>query len=155
MDLPYSLEAEQSVLGAVLVEPGCLSELVERLRPDSFYRPQHKALFNEMVRMFTSGEPVDFITLLEAAKEDEIFQSEQEAKIYLSRLMEIVPSVRNLGAYVDIILTNSSPETLSKFQAIFLITQGKAARKEKFFSIPRNRKSMISAREGTQEVLFQ
>ena len=104
MDLPYSLEAEQSVLGAVLVEPGCLSELVERLRPDAFYRPQHKALFNEMVRMFTSGEPVDFITLLEAAKEEEIFQSEQEAKIYLSRLMEIVPSVRNLGAYVDIIL---------------------------------------------------
>ena len=49
MDLPYSLEAEQSVLGAVLVEPGCLSELVERLRPDAFYRPQHKALFNEMV----------------------------------------------------------------------------------------------------------
>ena len=70
MDLPYSMEAEQSVLGAVLVEPGCLSELVERLRPDSFYRPQHKALFNEMVRMFTSGEPVDFITLLEAAKEE-------------------------------------------------------------------------------------
>ena len=104
MDLPYSMEAEQSVLGAVLVEPGCLSELVERLRPDSFYRPQHKALFSEMVRMFTAGEPVDFITLLEAAKEEEIFQSEQEAKIYLSHLMDIVPSVRNLGAYVEIIL---------------------------------------------------
>ena len=104
IEMPYSLEAEQSVLGAVLVEPGCLAELVERLRSESFYRPQHRALFSEMVRMFTAGEPVDFITVLEAAKEAEIFPSEQEAKVYLSHLMEIVPSVRNLAAYVDIIL---------------------------------------------------
>ncbi len=104
IDLPYSLEAEQSVLGAVLVEPGVLSELVEKLKPECFYRTQHKALFGEMVRMFTSGEPVDFITVLEAAREAEVFQSEQEAKVYLSHLMEIVPSVKNLSAYVDIIL---------------------------------------------------
>ena len=104
IEMPYSLEAEQSVLGAVLVEPGCLVELVERLRSESFYRPQHRAIFSEMVRMFTAGEPVDFITVLEAAKEAEIFPSEQEAKVYLSHLMEIVPSVRNLAAYVDIIL---------------------------------------------------
>ena len=104
MEMPYSMEAEQSVLGAVLVEPGCLSELVEKLRPESFFRSQHKALFGEMVRMFTGGEPVDFITLLEAAREAEIFQTEQEAKVYLTHLMEIVPSVRNLSAYVDIIL---------------------------------------------------
>lgn len=104
MEMPYSMEAEQSVLGAVLVEPACLSELVEKLRPESFYRTQHKALFSEMVRMFTAGEPVDFITVLEAAREAEVFQTEQEAKVYLSHLMEIVPSVRNLGAYIDIIL---------------------------------------------------
>ena len=104
IDMPYSLEAEQSVLGAVLVEPSCLAELIEKLRSESFYRPQHRALFSEMVRMFTAGEPVDFITVLEAAKEAEIFPSEQEAKVYLSHLMEIVPSVRNLSAYVDIII---------------------------------------------------
>ena len=104
IDMPYSLEAEQSVLGAVLVEPSCLAELIEKLRSESFYRPQHRGLFSEMVRMFTAGEPVDFITVLEAAKEAEIFPSEQEAKVYLSHLMEIVPSVRNLSAYVDIII---------------------------------------------------
>ncbi len=104
IEMPYSLEAEQSVLGAVLVEPGVLPELIEKLKPECFYRPQHKALFGEMVRMFTAGDPVDFITLLEAAREAEIFQSEQEAKVYLSHLMEIVPSIGNLSAYVDIIL---------------------------------------------------
>ena len=104
MEMPYSLEAEQSVLGAVLVEPGCLPELIDKLKPESFYRPQHRAIFTLMIQMFTSGEPVDFITLLEAAKEDEVFQNEQDAKVYFSHLTDIVPSVRNLGAYIDILL---------------------------------------------------
>ena len=46
IDMPYSLEAEQSVLGAVLVEPSCLAELIEKLRSESFYRPQHRALIS-------------------------------------------------------------------------------------------------------------
>ncbi len=120
IEMPYSMEAEQSVLGAVLVEPGCLSELVEKLRPESFYRPQHKALFGEMVRMFTGGEPVDFITLLEAAREAEIFQTEQEAKVYLTHLMEIVPSVRNLSAYVDIILDKQLVRSLMEISGDIL-----------------------------------
>lgn len=103
VEMPYNLEAEQSVLGAVLVDPSCLTDLIENLRPESFYRPQHKALFAEMIRMFTSGEPVDFVTLLEASQDASIFQNEQEAKVYLTHLMEIVPSIKNIGAYVDII----------------------------------------------------
>ena len=43
--LPFSLEAEQSVLGAILIEPECISRVLELLTPDSFYRPQHKQLF--------------------------------------------------------------------------------------------------------------
>ena len=104
IEMPYSLEAEQSVLGAVLIDPNKLSDIVGRIRPESFYRPQHRAVFAEMVRMQTAGEPVDFITVLEAAKEAEIFPSEQEAKVYLSHLMEITPSVRNLDAYIEILL---------------------------------------------------
>ncbi len=104
IEMPYSLEAEQSVLGAVLIDPNKLSDIVGRIRPESFYRPQHRAVFAEMGRMQTVGEPVDFITVLEAAKEAEIFPSEQEAKVYLSHLMEITPSVRNLDAYIEILL---------------------------------------------------
>lgn len=104
IDMPYSQEAEQSVLGAVLVEPSCLSELIEKLRPESFYATANRAIFDAMTRMFTAGEPVDFITLLEAVREDGVFQTENEAKVYLSHLMEIVPTVRNLSAYVDIII---------------------------------------------------
>ena len=57
--LPFSLEAEQSVLGAILIEPECISRVLELLTPDSFYRPQHKQLFTIMLGMFTAAQPID------------------------------------------------------------------------------------------------
>ncbi len=104
MELPYSLEAEQSVLGAVLVEPAVLAGLMEKLRPECFYRPQHRDIFAIMTSMFTAGDPVDFVTLLEQVRAEGVFPSENDAKVYFAHLMEIVPTVRNLDAYVDIIL---------------------------------------------------
>lgn len=61
--LPFSLEAEQSVLGAILIEPECISRVLELLVPESFYRPQHQQLFSIMLGMFTSAQPIDFITV--------------------------------------------------------------------------------------------
>ena len=53
--LPFSMEAEQSVLGAILIEPECISKVLELLTPESFYRPQHQQLFSIMLGMFTSA----------------------------------------------------------------------------------------------------
>ena len=154
IEMPYSLEAEQSVLGAVLVEPGCLAELVERLRSESFYRPQHRALFSEMVRMFTAGEPVDFITVLEAAKEAEIFPSEQEAKVYLSRLMEIVPSVRNLAAYVDIILDKQLLRSLLEISGEIMSEARESGAEGRVLWMLRSCISMICAKGAAPRGLF-
>ena len=64
---PYSMEAEQSVLGAALLESeSVLPELVESLRPEMFYARQNGEIFSEMVRLFTTGERVDLVTLLDA-----------------------------------------------------------------------------------------
>jgi len=105
--LPYSLEAEQSVLGAVLVEPSCISTVLESLRPGAFYREEHSRLFEIMLRLFTTGQPVDFVTVLEGACREEIFPSEAEAKIYLTQLTQIVPSTRNVEAYANIVREKS------------------------------------------------
>jgi replicative DNA helicase len=75
MEMPYSLEAEQSVLGAVLVEPSCLPELIDKLKPESFYRPQHRAIFTIMIRMFTSGGRSTSSRCL-SGQEDEVIQNE-------------------------------------------------------------------------------
>jgi len=102
-DLPYNLEAEQSVLGAVLVDSGCIAVVLDELRPESFYRPEHAALFEIMVRLFTTAQPIDYVTVLDLARREEVFQSEADAKIYLAQLVQIVPSTGNVGAYAKIV----------------------------------------------------
>ncbi|WP_425516015.1 replicative DNA helicase [Ligaoa zhengdingensis] len=101
--MPYSLEAEQSVLGAVLVDPSCLTRVLEFIKPECFYRKQHVELFGILLRMFTSGQPIDVVTVLEQVKSEEVFPSEQEAKVYLTQLVQIVPTTANVEAYAQIV----------------------------------------------------
>lgn len=102
--LPFSAEAEQSVLGAMLLEPSCISTVLEYVStPDCFYRPQHRQLFSVLLQMFTMGENIDLITVLEAAKREQIFASDEDAKIYLTQLVQIVPSISNIESYAQIV----------------------------------------------------
>lgn len=101
--LPYNLEAEQSVLGAVLVDAACLAVVLDEVKPESFYRPEHAGIFEIMVRLFTTAQPIDYITVLDHARREEIFASEGDAKVYLSQLVQIVPSTGNAAAYAKIV----------------------------------------------------
>ncbi len=103
LELPYNLEAEQSVLGAVLVDPACVAQALETLRPESFYRPEHSAIFDIVMRLFTTAQPVDFITVLEVVQRESVFENAADAKVYLAQLVQIVPSTANLEAYVKIV----------------------------------------------------
>jgi len=102
-DLPYSLEAEQSVLGAVLVESSCLSALLEDVRAEYFYRRENARIFEIMVRLFASGQPIDLIMVLEHTLRDGVFESESDAKVYLAQLVQIMPSTANVQAYARIV----------------------------------------------------
>jgi len=102
-DLPYSLEAEQSVLGAVLVESSCLSALLEDVRAEYFYRRENARIFEIMVRLFASGQPIDLIMVMEHTLRDGVFESESDAKVYLAQLVQIVPSTANVQAYARIV----------------------------------------------------
>lgn len=105
--LPFSLEAEQSVLGAVLLDSACLDAAMENLRPEHFFRREHQALFDIMIRKSTLAQPVDFVTVLDTALREEVFESDSDAKIYLSRLVQIVPSTGNIEAYARIVREKS------------------------------------------------
>lgn len=101
--VPFSLEAEQSVLGAILLEPSCLSEVMEILpRDDYFYAVNNKLIYGAMLDMFTLGLPVDFITVLEKLKENGVFE-EGTGKVYLMQLANLVPSISNVGIYANIV----------------------------------------------------
>ncbi len=90
--LPFSLEAEQSVLGALILAPQRVPEVLELLKPESFYRSSHQALYAILLRMFTMGESIDVITVMENARQDKVFETTEDAKVYITTLADMVPS---------------------------------------------------------------
>ena len=103
MNLPFSPEAEQSVLGAVLLDPSCLDRIAEILpRPEFFHQVSHVAIYTAMLELFTAGQPVDFVTVLEKLKESQSFE-EGNGKTYLLQLAQMVPSISNVETYARIV----------------------------------------------------
>ena len=102
-ELPHSIEAEQSVIGAVLSDPSALSIVIEKVKPEYFYSEQHKAIYSIILRMFTSGQPVDIITVLNEAEKMHIFESNAEGRRYLAEIGNTLPSTSNIESYCKIV----------------------------------------------------
>lgn len=60
---PQSIEAEQAVIGALLIDPNAIARVVETLRPDSFYKQAHKFIYSSIVKLFNNNEPIDVLTV--------------------------------------------------------------------------------------------
>ena len=103
LEQPNSIEAEQTVLGSMLVDAGVIPLVVELLKPEYFYQENHKKLFSIIVRLFSVGRDIDFVVLVNEAVSMGIFQTEAMAKTYLSGIMEGVPSVSNIRSYCEIV----------------------------------------------------
>ncbi|MGN0580882.1 MAG: replicative DNA helicase [Ruminococcus sp.] len=102
-ELPHNIGAEQSVLGAVLSDPSVLPAVIEKIKPDYFYSEQHKAIYGIIIRMFTSGQPVDIITVLDEAEKLHIFESASEGRRYLAEIGNTLPSTSNIESYCKIV----------------------------------------------------
>lgn len=102
-ELPYSLEAEQTILGAMLIDQAVISTVLEKIKPESFFSEQHRSLYEIMLRMFTSGIKADIITVLNEAVKTKIFETAQEGRNYLAALVNMVPSVDNIDSYCQIV----------------------------------------------------
>ncbi len=112
LKLPFSAEAEQSVLGAILLDSQCLDRIAEILpNPEYFYLANHKLIYATMLEMFTLGKPIDFVTVLDNLKKDSNFE-ETTAKTYLLQLAQIVPSIKNAQTYAYIVRDNYDVRTL-------------------------------------------
>lgn len=102
-DLPYSLEAEQTVLGVLLLNPGALPTVIARLKPECFYREQHRQIYSIILRMFSNGQNADIITVMNEAVASGVFETSEMAKTYLKGIMEGVPSTSNVASYCKIV----------------------------------------------------
>lgn len=81
LNLPYSLEAEQAVLGAILMEPDCINQVADVLRPEHFYLPEHQAIFRVMTAKLMESQLIDFVTVLEALKAEPFLPVRKEKPI--------------------------------------------------------------------------
>ena len=102
-ELPYSIEAEQSILGAILVNSDVLPTVVDLISPECFYNEQHRQLYGIMLRLFTSGSQADIVVVLNEALQARIFENAQEGRKYLAALVDQMPSVSNVASYCKIV----------------------------------------------------
>ena len=99
---PQSLEAEESVLGGILLDAHALDRVIEVMRPDDFYRETNRTIFLTMLALTERGEPIDLITLTDALKNRNALQSVGGAA-YLAELSDKVPSAANIAYYARIV----------------------------------------------------
>ncbi|MBS7360867.1 MAG: replicative DNA helicase, partial [Oscillospiraceae bacterium] len=100
--MPFSLEAEQAVLGCVLMDPSCIPQVLMHLRPEYFYLPQHNEIFSLMVSLDAVGNKIDPLIILEGLKNSNVYD-EASGKNYLFQLAQSVPSTANVESYAKIV----------------------------------------------------
>ena len=104
---PHSIEAEESILSAILLDNSTLLDILEILVPEDFYRTAHQRIFASIEALFAKAEPVDLITLTNALREKNQLE-EIGGATYLSRLVDTVPSAVNVTHYARIVRDKSS-----------------------------------------------
>ena len=100
--LPHSVEAEQAVLGSMLIDSRCVPDVVERLKPDDFYMRQNREIYEVLYAMFSRFETIDPVTLLDRMKQAGVYD-ENTSVAYLRQLMEITPTAANVMEYAAIV----------------------------------------------------
>lgn len=104
---PHSIEAEESILSAILLDNDTLNDVADILKPQDFYKPSHQLIFKSMGELFTKGEPVDLVTLVNQLRETGKLE-EAGGATYLARLMDSVPITVNAEYHARIIHDKAS-----------------------------------------------
>lgn len=105
--VPHSVEAEQCVIGSILIDPSCISLVADKLSPQCFYVEKYAQIYEIIFDMFLANKSIDFITVLESVKAQGIFD-ENEGKRVLYEMTQLVPSTKNIGEYAKIIVEKYS-----------------------------------------------
>ncbi len=149
LSMPFNLDAEQSVLGAVLLDAECLSVVAEVLpRAEYFYAVNNQLIYGAMLEMYTLGQPVDFVTVLEKLRESPDFDQEQ-GRVYLVQLAQLVPSVSSVETYARIVRDKYEIRTL--MQAVRgILEEASAGTEESSLLLDSAEQRIYEIRQGKQ-----
>ena len=100
--MPHSTEAEQSVLGSMLIDARCVPEVIEALRPEDFYLRTNREIYETIYSMFNFSLTIDPVTVLEHMKQNGVYD-ENTSQGYLLQLMDTTPTAANVVEYIGIL----------------------------------------------------
>ena len=99
--VPQSLEAEQAVLGSILIDSRCITDVVEILRPEDFYLQQNREIYETIYTMFNFSQTIDPVTVLDKMRELGYYHD--NSRDYILQLMQITPTAANATRYANIV----------------------------------------------------
>lgn len=99
---PHSLEAEQSVLGSMLIDSRCVNDVIGMVRPDDFYLQTNRDIYETIYEMFSYSQVIDPVTVLDKMRERGVYDEQNSTK-YIMQLMEITPTAANVKQYAKIV----------------------------------------------------
>ena len=99
--IPYSSQAEQAVIGSMLIDPRCIAEIVKKLRADEFYVRANRDVYETILAMFSYGQTVDPVTVIDQMKVRGVY--DENVPGYLAEIMRVTPTSANAMEYAAII----------------------------------------------------
>ena len=103
--MPHSVEAEQAVLGSMLIDGDCVKDVMDQLQTSDFYLRQNREIFETIAHMFVYSQPVDGVTVANEMEKNGSYN--ENTRSYLLQLMEVTPTSANVGEYVKIVQDKS------------------------------------------------
>lgn len=113
---PQSIDAEKSLLGAVLIDEEVIADVAEIVSPHDFYDPQHETIFQAMMRLYERHKPVDLLTLTEELKKKKEL-NDVGGSAYLSELTNYVPTAAHAASYAELVASKAVRRRLIKASA--------------------------------------
>src|ERR1700730_14914135 len=100
---PHSVEAEQGVLGSMLISPrDAIAEVVEKITADYFYVPAHQTIYSVLVELWNTGAAIDLITFTQVLRDRNLLETVGGAAA-ITTLFTFVPTAANVGYYIEIV----------------------------------------------------
>ena len=100
--MPQDISAEQSVLGAMMIDTAAVALMADKLLPEDFYRPSHQILFRTMLALYRANKPVDMITIVDELKKNGQLDN-AEGIAYVLQLGNAVPTAANIKSHAQIV----------------------------------------------------
>ena len=104
--MPFSMLAEQALLGSILIDPPALSQISDTIRPEDFHLTEHRQIYTAMKQLSLLSRDIDHVTLIDELEKENVYNRD-EAEIYLRTLADAVPNALNIKDYARIVLEKS------------------------------------------------